>query len=31
MQVYKAPIQDMMFCLETMGYDRVRDRPLCRH
>ena len=23
MQVYKAPLDDIRFCLETLGYDRV--------
>jgi alkylation response protein AidB-like acyl-CoA dehydrogenase len=25
MQVYRAPVQDMMFCLESHGYDAVRE------
>ena len=23
MQIYKAPVRDIRFCLETMGYDEV--------
>ena len=24
MQIYKAPIQDMVFCLESFGFDAVQ-------
>ena len=25
MQIYKAPVQDMMFCLEAHGFEAVRQ------